>query len=281
MKEEKEDLFSHLKLCVICRQSLEDAEAYSLHIRSCRPSITAPHSLRNAVLTRIRETRSSVGPTSVSLKPAKAAQLQMLPVVAAVLVMVVIGLFVFSRHRKDNIDTMVQAAVLSHQQLEQNVIPLDVTSGSSQVVSSWFASRLPFPFRMADAGMAAEDKAKYKLTGGRLVTVGNEQAALLSFRLAHDVVSMLVGPEHLSIASGGTAIQSNGITFHSNEQGSLHVVTWNNRGLSYVLTSSKSMVNTRKCSFCHEDRTSGKESSSEAAMLYPRLARSWASSPSH
>lgn len=266
-KEESEDLFFHLENCAECRQFLEEAEAYSSRIRAARPSITAPDSLRTAVLSKMQEARSAAGPTLVPLKVPKAARFWPLTAVAAALVVVAISLFVLHGHRRGNADPMIQAAVLAHRQLEQNAVPLDVASDSPQIVSSWFASRVLFPFRMANAGMAAEDRAKYKLTGGRLLTVGSHRVAFLSFSLPNEVVSMLVGPGHLSTASGGTVVHSDGITFHSQDQGSLRVVTWNNQGLSYVLTSTKSISNIRKCSTCHEERISDKKTSHEAATL--------------
>ena len=264
-KDEREYLFSHLENCAECQQFLEEAEAFSLRIRAARPSSSAPESLRSAVMSKMQETRGPARPTVVPIKSPRTIRLWPLTAVAAALAVFAVGLFAFHSHQQNDKDPMIQAAVMAHQQLQQNAIPLDVASDSPQVVSSWFANRVSFPFRMANQGMAADDRAKYKLTGGRLLTVGADRTALLSFSMAHDVVSLLVGPGHLSTASGGAVVQSDGIDFHSHDQDSLHVVTWNNRGLSYVLTSTRPMENTRKCSACHEERVSDKEAPHQAA----------------
>lgn len=264
-KDEREYLFFHLENCAPCRQFLDETEAFSSRIRAARPSASAPDSLRSSVMSKMQEAHSHALPTLVPSKSPKATRLWPITAVAAALAAVAIGLFVFHGRQQNNNDPMIQAAVMAHQQLQQNAIPLDIASDSPQVVSSWFENRVSFPFRMADQGMAADDRAKYKLTGGRLLTVGADRTALLSFTMAHEVVSLLVGPGNRSTASGGAVVQSDGIDFHSHDQNSLHVVTWNNRGLSYVLTSTRPMENTRKCSACHEERASDKEAPHQAA----------------
>lgn len=265
-KEDRDNLLLHLNDCAECRQLLEETETYSSRIRSSRPSISAPDSLRTAVLKTIQEAHNTKGQVAASPK----ANVRFWPLAAvAAALLITVGMFGFYGRLKNNTDLMIQTAVLAHQQLEQNALPLDVTSDSPQVVSSWFTSRVSFPFRMADSGRAAEDKAKYKLIGGRLLTVGNDRTALLSFRQTDEVVSLLITPAHLLTASGSTITQADGIAFHSHDRGPLHIVTWKNRGLSYVLTSTKSMSNTRKCSACHEERLSDKEINRDTTRLRP------------
>jgi anti-sigma factor RsiW len=111
---------------------------------------------------------------------------------------------------------------------------------------------------MANSGIAADNRSNFKLLGGRLLTVDNEPVALLAFSVPNDVVSMLVGPGHLLKAYGGTIVESGGIAMHSYDRGSLHIVTWNNMGLSYVLTFSNATGNSRKCSSCHQESSADK-----------------------
>jgi len=257
-KEECDELFSHLENCADCRNALKEAESRSSLIRAARPSVTAPESLRSAVLLKIREAQSTTsGPTLVKHKTRRSTRVWSLAGIAAALALVAVGGLAFYGRVRANAEPMVQAAVLAHQQLEQNAVPLDISSDSPQAVSAWFANRVSFPFRMANAGMAADERAKYKLVGGRLLTVGGDRVALLSFGLQKEVISMLVGPGNLLAASGGTTVQSDGVVLHIHDLGSQHIVTWNNRGLSYVMVSARPM-SSRKCGACHQESPSDK-----------------------
>lgn len=131
--------------------------------------------------------------------------------------------------------------------------PLDVQSSSPDVVAAWFAQRVSFPFRMPNAGIAADDRAKYTLAGGRLVKFGEEPAALLEFRMPNNRISLLVSSDKLAAATGGKVTRSAGLRFHARDLGELHVATWDNKGLTYALISSVAMGSNRPCSTCHRD----------------------------
>jgi hypothetical protein len=157
------------------------------------------------------------------------------------------------QQQQSNSEAMFRAAAYTYQSLKQNALPLDIATDSTDKLAIWFQSRLPFPFHMANSGIASDVMAQYRPVGGRLLVVGDEPIALVAFSMSNDVITMLVGPEHLMEASGDTVIQSAGIVLHSHNEGSLHFVTWNNRGLIYVLTSTRSMGNAQQCTSCHKD----------------------------
>jgi len=235
---------------------MQEAESFSQRIRASRPAVAAPASLRAAVSRLMQEAEAGrAGPRLVPHRSMDRRRWS-LTAAAAVLILVVGGLLVNRQRQENQARTMIQAAVAAHQQLEQHAVPLDITSDSSQEVSSWFQSRVSFPFRMANSGIASEATAQYKLTGGRLLMANNQPVALVVFSLPQELVTLLVCPEHLMRASGGNVVNSGGVILHSHDEGSLHIVTWNVQGLGYVLTSTaKSMSNTRQCSSCHSQHT--------------------------
>jgi anti-sigma factor RsiW len=264
--EERDDLLSHVASCACCRDELREAEAFSRRIRAARHLVVAPDSLRATVLRKVQE--AGAGRNELKLVPRNAPALARFPLVAAVAAVLLVAassMFIFYQGRQRDAKAMIQAAVLAHDQLERNNLPLDISSESPQTVAAWFQGRLSFPFRMANSGIAADNRAKFKLKGGRLLTVNNEPVALLAFRVPDDLVSMLVGPRRLLNASGGTIIESGGIAMHSYDQGSLHIVTWNRQGLSYVLTFRNSAGDPHKCSSCHEDGGADKAATQAAA----------------
>ena len=109
------------------------------------------------------------------------------------------------------------------------------------------------PFRLANDGIAADDRAQYTLIGGRLVTFGGEPAALVEFRTPSNRVSMLISSDKLATATGGTVTRSTGLKLHASNMGGLHVATWVNRGLTSALISPVAMGTSSSCSSCHRD----------------------------
>jgi anti-sigma factor RsiW len=268
--EERDDFLAHVEHCLTCSVALEEAKAQSAYIRGARYSVSAPDSLRNAVTLKLQDAaRAGSGPRIVQRNSSR-MRVWSWAAVAAMLLVVAGGVLAFNQHRQKKNNPMIQTAVLAHQQLERSETPLDISSDSAEVVSSWFANKMSFPFQMANSGIATEDKAKYKLNGGRLLTIGSERVALLSFTQSHNIVSMLVGPDRLLKASGGTTVESDGIVLHSQRRQSFHVVTWNTRGLSYVLTYRSPVDSKGNCSKCHEG-ASENQSTEISSVLKVRL----------
>ncbi len=192
---------------------------------------------------------------------------------AAMLFLVVGGLLLVPRLRvESNANSFVATAIDSHRALSDAALQLDVQSESPSVVSAWFSQRVSFPFRMPNAGIAANDLAKYKLRGGRLVTFGGERAAVLVFRLSQDLVTVLIAPDRHARAIGGNVTYSDGIKFHALDRDRMHVVTWENKNLTYALTSNITGSTAHACSTCHEGASP--EVVSSQSIQWMREARS-------
>jgi anti-sigma factor RsiW len=257
-EEEAEFLF-HVKNCSACREAMHEAEVFSRRIRAARPVAEAPASLWAAVSRQMQQVESAGdGPHLLrSARPDRRLRWS-LAAAAAVLILAAGGLQVNHRRQENQGEIVIQAAVATHEELQRHALPLDITSGSSQEVSSWFQSRVSFPFRMANSGIASDATAQYKLTGGRLLMVNHEPVALVVFSLPQNLATLLVCPEHLMKAIGGDVINSGGVILHSHDEGPLHVVTWNERGLAYVLTfTAKSISGVRRCTSCHSENSIG------------------------
>ena len=63
---------------------------------------------------------------------------------------------------------------------------------------------------------------------------------------------MIVAPQRVFTASGSKVVVSDGIALHTSDRDSIHTVTWNNRGLGYVLIANTSMTNPHTCATCHQ-----------------------------
>jgi anti-sigma factor RsiW len=256
--EEQAEFLSHVKNCPACREAMQEAEAFSRRIRAARPAVTASASLRAAVSRQMQQAEAVRKRPHLLPSARPHRQMWSVTAAAAILILVVSGLLVNRRQQENQAETMIQAAVAAHEALQRHALPLDITSGSPQEVSSWFRNRVSFPFRMANSGIASDAAAQYKLTGGRLLMVNLEPVALVVFSLPDNLATLLVCPEHRMKAFGGNVINSGGVILHSHDEGPLHVVTWNEQGLGYVLTfTAKTMSSSRRCNACHSENSSG------------------------
>ena len=251
-QEDLERFLAHVTGCARCQSILMAEQALSARIRRARPRIPAPASLRSELEHRMREANAELGPNAASGSALVPRKWRQSLAAAAMFLLVASGTVAVYEQQRHGGEAVVQAAVQAHEELQDHTTSLEIVSSSPAEVTSWFASRLPFPLQFANSGIASDEGAKYKLDGGKVLRIGNEPAALLLFHIPQEQVSMLVVPQHLLRASGGAVVLSGGIALHSRDVGPVHVVTWNNRGLAYVLSSKASMGNPRTCGTCHQ-----------------------------
>ncbi|MCU1224138.1 MAG: hypothetical protein JWQ42_2231 [Edaphobacter sp.] len=255
---DNEELLTHLEYCASCRSAMEEAKAFSRRLTQARPFAVAPAALRERI-ANLAATQAALKPemprreSKVLVMSSRKKTIRYALALAAMLFLVVGGLLLVPRLRvESNANSFVATAIDSHRALSDAALQLDVQSESPGVVSAWFSQRVSFPFRMPDAGIAADNLAKYKLRGGRLVTFGGERAAVLVFQLSQDLVTVLIAPDRHARAIGGNVTYSDGIKFHALDRDRMHVVTWENKNLTYALTSNITGSTARACSTCHE-----------------------------
>jgi anti-sigma factor RsiW len=253
-----EEFLAHLDPCESCRREMEEAESFSRRLKQARPFAVASAALRERI-EKLVATQAALEPempvqqSKVLVMSSRKKTIRYSLAFAAMLLLVVGGRLLVSRVRvESNANSFVATAMDSHRALSDAALKLDVQSESPSVVSAWFSQRVSFPFRMPNAGIAADDLAKYKLCGGRLVTFGGERAALLVFRVSQNPVTVLITPDRHARAIGGNVTYSGGIKFHALDRDRMHVVTWENKNLTYALTSNITGSTARACSSCHE-----------------------------
>jgi anti-sigma factor RsiW len=260
---EQRSLFLHLEICPKCRQEMDQLKALSNRLSQTRPLIVAPENLKLRILalTAANEKKGTaeikVWPRVSSLDNKSSSRVRWVPALIAAVLCLAFGIPFWMIHIRPQTAaaSFVETAVSTHEHLTNVNMPLDVSSDSLDTVSSWFSARVPFKFRMPDGGIAAQDLAKYKLVGGRLITFGGEPAASLVFQLNGEPVSVLVASGKNAKAIGGVVTHSNGISFHAANQADLHIVTWENSQLGYALIFSNKASQNGNCSSCHESRS--------------------------
>ena len=275
-----EELLAHLEYCTSCRSAMEEAETFSRRLAQARPFAVAPAALHERI-ANLAATQAALKPkmplheSNVSVMSSHKKTIRYVLALAAMLFLVVGGLLLVPRlWVESNANSFVATAIDSHRALSDAALQLDVQSESPSVVSAWFSQRVSFPFRMPDAGIAANNLAKYKLRGGRLVTFGGERAAVLVFQLSHDLVTVLIAPERHARAIGGNVTYSDGIKFHALDRDRMHVVTWENKNLTYALTSNNTGSTAHACSTCHEGASAKVVDSRSQSIQWMREAQS-------
>jgi anti-sigma factor RsiW len=239
-----EEFLAHLEYCASCQNVMEEAETFSRRLAQARPFAVAPASLRERI-ANLAATQAALNPemplheSKVLVMSSRKKTIRYTLALAAMFFLVVGGLLLVPRLRvESNANSFVATAIDSNRALSDAALQLDVQSESPSVVSAWFSQRVSFPFRMPDAGIAANDLAKYKLRGGRLVTFGGERAAVLVFQLSQNLVTVLIAPDRHARAVGGNVTYSDGIKFHALDRDRMHVVTWENKNLTYAMLAT-------------------------------------------
>jgi anti-sigma factor RsiW len=251
--EEREGFVYHLKNCPSCQEELDKAKAFSVKVREARPRIEAPAALRERILSQMNNSVDRAITYPLVQKESMVRPYWKPLSAAAMFCIAVSGVLTFFYFQREfRARSFVNVAVVEHRAFG-SARPLEVQSSSPEVVTAWFSKRVSFPFRIPNAGIAADDRANYTLTGGRLVKFAGESAALLEFKMPNNRISLLISSNKLSTAAGGKITYANGLRFHARDLGDLHVATWDNKGLTYALISSVAMSGSRSCSTCHRD----------------------------
>jgi mycothiol system anti-sigma-R factor len=258
-----EEFRAHLQECQVCQAELEAAEELSNLLHRSRPLYSAPDALRAEVIRRMASFPSSVpdAPPRLrkrilkvlarSLQSASRGSHNWAALVAAILLVAAGLLPVPGILRRASANSYVEAAVAAHRSSLDGGLPLEIKSESPSVVTAWFAGKVPFNFRLPNSAEESGHEQLYQLTGGRLVNYKGGYAALVSYQMHQQKISLLVSSSKSAVAAGGEEVPSGGIVFHYSKQAGFAVITWSNHGLTYALVSSLPNSGRQSCMVCH------------------------------
>jgi mycothiol system anti-sigma-R factor len=262
-----EEFRAHLKECEACRAELAAAEELSSLLHRSRPLYSAPDALRDRVM-RITELAPSApyAPPRLRRRILKflARPLQSAghgvprwPVLVAAILLIAAVLPVPGILRQARANSYIEAAVAAHRSSLKGSLPLEIRSESPSAVTAWFAGKVPFNFRLPDAAEQVGQDQVYRLTGGRLVNYKDGYAALVSYQMQQQTISLLVASSKSAVAAGGEQVPSGRIVFHYSRHAGFAVITWSTHGLTYALVSSLPGSGRQSCMVCHENMAGG------------------------
>jgi anti-sigma factor RsiW len=256
-----ENFLAHLDNCADCRKLLAEERALSDLLHRTRPLYTAPESLRARIAVATGQP-----PASGDKPERKHGQLFRFAwrnarrsgfrwmALAAMIVVVMLGLTSVPRVvRHAEAATFIDAAVTTHRAYQGNQLPLEIRSSSPEALTAWFAGKVPFQFRLPSSQSPPNGHPAYALTGARLVKFKKENAALVSYQMEAETISLLVASDKSAVAAGEDEIRSGNLTFYYNTRAELNVITWSTHGITYALVSSIHGPSQHSCLVCHQN----------------------------
>jgi anti-sigma factor RsiW len=265
---ERKAFETHLNHCASC-QSLFDAErSFLASIRAAQPIHRAAPELRARVEQVLSDAPAIHSATPQLRKRVRRSLLRLrfgksnvtrTPRIAAVALILVAGLAAtlwvvteYLGRRPNPPSEFALLAVDTHQRYIRGQLPLEITSGLPEQISTWFVDKVPFSVELPNFQESSGQEKLYALDGARLVGYNNEYAAYVAYKMQRRPISLLVTSGGVAQAAGGEEIVSKGLTFHYDSIGGLKVITWSHRGLTYALVSDLEERGQQSCVVCHQ-----------------------------
>ena len=173
------------------------------------------------------------------------------PVFALLLIVGIIGSRMSSTHAALSGTKFAELAADTHREYVDGRLALDVHSDSQQMVNDWFEGKTQFAVTVPASPAAPGEERPYHLKGARIVRVGGKAAAYIAYQMQSDPVSLVIVPESVASASGGTPLSFEKVSFHYAMFEGYKVVTWSVHGLTYALVSKEGNHTQRSCMVCH------------------------------
>ena len=155
--------------------------------------------------------------------------------------------------REVRAESYVKTAVAAHRSYLDGARPPELRSSSPELVTAWFAGKVPFSFRLPNDQSIPNSTPAYRLTGAGLVNYRGNKAALVTYENEGGKISLLVAPSKAAPVAGGDEVRFGHLIFHYRTDSGFKVITWSNHGLSYALVSSVSGSARESCLVCHQN----------------------------
>lgn len=262
--QELADFESHLQSCAQCQLRLEEERALSHLLRQSRPLYSAPAALRARVSATLAQHSAVAAPASetngTTRKP-MALRLAVamhrisglrVPALAA-LVIAFCLLVIPDTVRRVQAENYVDAALATHRSYLSGDLSPQLHTSSPEVVTTWFADKVPFQFRLPNSHSVGEGEPTYQMTGARLVDYKGTPAALVTYQTQAEKISLMVASSKYATVAGGDKIRYGSLTFHYRSDSGFRVITWASHGLSYALVSSVAGSPRQSCLVCHQN----------------------------
>ena len=263
--DEAEDFRKHIASCADCRQLLAEEQALSQLLHRTRPLYQASEVLRTRVSDILssemhgdlrapeRLRRHVLRILTSPLRGVTQPAFRWKQLVAVGLVTFLAFLFIPLVVQNARANAFVETAAATHCSYLAGNLPMEIHTSSPADVTAWFAGKVAFHFQLPESQQTANGQQIYRLVGSRLVNFRGAYAALTTYQMQEQKISLLVVSDKSARAEGGEEVQSGRLTFHDHAVGSFKVITWSNHGLTYALVSSLPGSARQSCLVCHQN----------------------------
>jgi anti-sigma factor (TIGR02949 family) len=262
---ELQDFEKHIVDCAECKHVLAQEQALSQLLHRNRPLYHAPEGLR-AHVSGILSSEAHLGVHAPERLRRRILRILASPLrgfaqptfrwkqlAAVALATLLAVLFIPSIVQRLRANAFVEAAAATHRSYLEGSLPMEIHSSSPAAVTSWFAGKVPFHFQLPESQQTVSGQQIYRLVGSRLVNFKGSYAALTTYEMREQKISLLVISDKSARAEGGEEIQSGRLMFHDHTVAGFKVITWSNHGLTYALVSSLPGSARQSCLVCHQN----------------------------
>jgi len=254
----------HIKECRSCRRELTERRQFLEEIRAARPLYAPSARFRADIAALLAAPVAGSGTTSEQRDAIGfvtkdyvsfwllSFRRKFIPAFVAC-TLAIAGIVTLWRvsQRDARANAFVDLAVETHRQQLAGHLPLEIRTNSSVEVSTWFAGKVPFRFRLPASQETPGQPQRYEVIGGTLINLRGKRGAYIAYRMRAETISLVVTSASTSVASGGEVTVSKGLTFHTHRKGELQVVTWSVHNLTYALVSNVNVPARQSCAVCH------------------------------
>jgi len=247
------ELIRHAALCDQCGPLLRDAAAVA--------NDDEPTSEEEKLLAKLRAPSSPAFKATRELVPPASAPssiwrvfLQWNVLVPVSALLLIIGIFAAKSPSSPGSlsgQRFAEFAVSAHRQHVQGQLALDVYSDSPEAVNEWVQSKAQIALALPASSAIPAEQRPYGLTGVRLMHIAGKSVAYIAYRMQSDLVSLIVAPDSVAVASGGIEVDFAKVNFHYATVEGYKAVTWSVHGLTYALISREGNGSQRSCMVCH------------------------------
>jgi anti-sigma factor RsiW len=243
---------AHLDTCPYCQDRLKTERALSGVLRESRPLFSTPAELR-VEISRAIERHSTRNRSQWRWWRRRFPLFSSWRILVPASVVIALCLIAAPNVMQNvRAASYLDTAIANHNRyLDHEMIP-GILTDSPETVTSWFADKLPFKFRLPNSEAALNANPTYKLVGASLVKYQGIPAAMVLYDAPSGKVSLLVESSKAAVVAGGDEIRYGALVFHYRNDGRFKVITWSAHDLSYALVSSISGSAQESCMVCHQ-----------------------------
>ena len=253
---ERATVEAHLAECESCAAVLARELNFLNAVRECGPLHKASPELSEKVAAILNEGR--VSPAPLAAGKTRSRRSLWIAAVAAGLLVLLLPALVWRLVRRAETPAngkpskFALVAAETHLRHMRGQLPLEIESARPQDISAWFANKVDFSVKLPNYQESSGQEKLYTLEGARLVSLENDYAAYVAYRMKDRPISLVITSDSVARPSAGEVIASRGLRFHYNAIDGLKVITWSDRGLTYALVSDLDERGQQSCIVCHE-----------------------------